>query len=62
MSSLVSGTVKLDAWLGREIDTLSKGVSTQFVNETLLEASVPSCYPKPHPRSGRPCRERCEAD
>ena len=50
--------VKLDAWMPREVTTLSQGVSTQFVNENLLESSVPSDFLKPNSRSSREERER----
>lgn len=47
-------SIKLDKWKSENLLTMKKAVSTAFINETLLEYSVPAGTMKPHPNS---CRE-----
>lgn len=51
-------SVKLDKWMGTEVDQLAQAVSNEFVNGNLLEYSVPPCYEKPHSHSSYELRER----
>ena len=51
--------MKLDKWDVEDINVLSKGVSNEFINETLLEYCVPDSAPaKPHSKSSHEVRER----
>jgi stromal membrane-associated protein len=47
-------SIKLDKWKPENLMAMKKSVSTAFINETLLEYSVPADHKKPHPDS---CRE-----